>query len=79
MEQHDQEQPEMTVQEAADALGISVRGVQYRLKRGLLPGRSVAGRVWFIPREAVEQAKAAGRIPPGPKGPRRQQEAGTDE
>ncbi len=60
----------LTVAEAADALGISVRAVRKRLEAGSLRGENVAGRVWLIPRKEVEQAQALGRQKPGPK-PRR--------
>ncbi|MGD9892581.1 MAG: helix-turn-helix domain-containing protein [Dehalococcoidia bacterium] len=57
----------MTVDEAAAELGISPRGVRKRLEAGSLAGENVAGRVWLIPRVGVEQAKAQGRLRPGPK------------
>ncbi len=58
---------EMTAAEAADELGLTLRGVQYRLKRSILTGRLVAGRVWLIPRAEVDRAKREGRLPPGPR------------
>lgn len=43
--------------EAAEILGVSVARVAYRLKTGTLPGQKV-GRIWQIPREAVEKEAA---------------------
>ena len=63
----------LTVVEAAHELGLTVRGVQERVRRGLLRGERVSPRLWLIPREEVERAKAQGRLKPGPK-PRDQQE-----
>jgi excisionase family DNA binding protein len=57
----------LTVAQAARELGLSVRAVQYRLREGLLRGTNYGGRIWFIPREAVEEAKRRGRLKPGRK------------
>lgn len=64
----------MTPAEAAAEIGITQRAVQDRLKRGLLRGTNYGGRVWLIPREEVERAKALGPLKRGPK-PRKQQDA----
>ena len=61
----------LTTADAARELGISVRALQHRLKTGMLRGDNLGGRLWLIPREEVERAKAAGRLKPGPK-PKRQ-------
>ncbi len=57
----------MTPAQAALELGISERAVQHRLKAGLLRGDNYGGRIWLIPREEVERAKAVGKLKPGPK------------
>ncbi len=57
----------MTPAQAAEELGISVRGVQDRLKRGLLHGTNYGGRIWLIDRAEVERAKALGKLKRGPK------------
>jgi len=70
----------LTVTEAARELGLSATAVRYRLERGQLAGRRVHSRLWLIPREVVEQAKAAGRLTPGPKkGSKRHPRAGSKE
>lgn len=57
----------LTVVEAADALGLTVRGVQDRLKRGLMTGERVSPRLWMIPRAEVERWKEVGRLKRGRK------------
>ena len=57
----------MTVQQAAEALGMSRRGVQERIERGEMRAERLGNRVWAIPREEVERWKALGRQKPGPK------------
>jgi len=57
----------LTVQEAAVELGITVRGVQERLRRGAMQGERVTPRLWLIPRAEVERWKALGRQRPGRK------------
>jgi excisionase family DNA binding protein len=59
--------PLLTVQEAATELGITVRGIQERLKRGAMRGERVTPRLWLIPREEVERWKELGRQRPGRK------------
>jgi excisionase family DNA binding protein len=59
--------PLLTVQEAATELGITVRGVQERLKRGAMQGERVTPRLWLIPRDEVERWKVLGRQQPGRK------------
>ena len=56
-----------TVSEAAEMLGLSVRGLAHRLERGLMRGHKVNPRLWLIPREEVERWKALGRQQPGRK------------
>ncbi len=60
----------LTVQEAANELGITVRGVQERLRRGAMRGERVTARLWLIPRIEIERWKLLGRQRPGRK-PRR--------
>lgn len=57
----------LTVLEAADALGLTVRGVQDRLKRGLMRGERVSPRLWMVPRAEVERWQELGRQKPGRK------------
>ncbi|HEV2126148.1 MAG TPA: helix-turn-helix domain-containing protein [Chloroflexota bacterium] len=64
----------MTPAQAAEELGISERAVQHRLKVGLMRGDNYGGRIWLIPREEVERAKATGRMKPGPRKKPRAQE-----
>ena len=59
--------PLLTVQEAAVELGITVRGVQERLRRGAMQGERVTPRLWLIPRGEVERWKVLGRQRPGRK------------
>jgi excisionase family DNA binding protein len=57
----------MTVTEAAKELGMSVGALRMRLLRGHMRGTHVSPKLWLIPREEVERAKAEGRMKPGPK------------
>ncbi len=61
----------LTVAEAAQELGITVRGVQERLLRGAMRGERLTPRMWVIPREEVERWRGKGRLKPGrpPKEP----------
>ena len=61
----------LTVAEAAEELGISVRGVQERLLRGAMRGERLTPRMWVIPRDEVERWRDKGRLKPGR--PRKQQ------
>lgn len=54
----------MTVQEAAEALRLSVPGIQRRLQSGRMRGEKI-GRDWTIPRAEVERWKIIGRQKPG--------------
>jgi hypothetical protein len=60
----------VTVAEAAGELGLTVRGVQYRLKHGLLRGENIAGRAWLIPRAEIERAKGVRPRSPAPSSTR---------
>ena len=63
---------ELTVEEAAVELGMSVAGVRRRIQHGQMPARRIGARVLLIPREAVERARVEGKFRPGPaKGTRR--------
>jgi excisionase family DNA binding protein len=57
----------LTVAEVAEELGLTVRGVQDRLLRGLMRGERVSPRLWMVPRTEVERWKALGRQRPGRK------------
>jgi excisionase family DNA binding protein len=59
--------PMLTVAETAAELGITVRGVQDRLNRGLMAGERVSPRLWLISREEVERWKARGKLKAGRK------------
>ena len=67
----------LTIQEAARELELSVTGVHDRIRKGRLRGVQVSPRLWLVPREEVEHAKAAGRLKPGPK-PKREHPPGDD-
>ena len=60
----------LTVVEAAQALGLSPRGVLARLERGAMQGHRVNQRLWLVPRAEVERWQQTGRLKPGrkPKG-----------
>ncbi|MFN8558092.1 MAG: helix-turn-helix domain-containing protein [Dehalococcoidia bacterium] len=55
----------LTVAEAAQELGLTVRGVQERLLRGVMRGERLTPRMWVIPRTEVETWKERGRLKPG--------------
>ena len=57
----------VTVSEAAAELGLTVHAVAKRLRQGTMHGEQVHPRLWLIPREEVERAKAMGKLKPGPK------------
>ncbi len=64
----------LTVQETAEELGLTIRGVQNRLLRGSMQGERVSPRLWMIPRGEVERWRALGKQRPGRK-PRKQAES----
>ena len=55
----------LTVAEAAEELGLTVRGVQERLLRGAMRGERLTPRMWVIPREEVERWRGKGKMKPG--------------
>jgi excisionase family DNA binding protein len=57
----------MTVEEAAAALGLSVRAIRERIRRGDMRADRLGARVWAIPRDEVQKWQAIGRLKPGPK------------
>ncbi len=61
----------LTTTEAAAALGLTVRGVQDRIKAGILHAERVGARGWLIPQSEVERFRGMGKLKPGPK-PKRQ-------
>ena len=58
---------EMTVSEAAEALGIDPSVVRRRIRLGEMQARRVGPRLYLIPTEEVARHKAMGRLKPGPK------------
>jgi len=63
----EQERNMVTVAEAAQELGISVRAIQHRIERGQMKGERISARLWLIPRDEVERWKQLGRQRPGRK------------
>ena len=63
----EQERDYLTASEAAAALGLPLRTVQYRLRRGLMRGVAVNPRLWLVPRAEVERWQRQGKLRPGPK------------
>ena len=57
----------VTVAEAAEALDLTVGAVNRRLRLGQMRGHKVNARLWLVPIEELERAKAQGRLRPGPK------------
>jgi excisionase family DNA binding protein len=57
----------LTVTQAAAALGLSVRGLRFRIAHGQMAAEQVSPRLYLIPRAEVERWKALGRQKPGPK------------
>jgi excisionase family DNA binding protein len=57
----------LSVDEAAAALGLTVRAIRLRIQRGDMRAERIGMRVWAIPREEVERWRAIGRLKPGPK------------
>ena len=55
----------LTVQEAAQLLGLSRGSGRHRLTRGLMRGQSLAGRIWLIPTSEVERWQSAGLLSKG--------------
>lgn len=64
----------LTVQETAEELGITTRGVQHRLERGLMRGERVSPRLWMIPRTEVDRWREVGKLPRGRKPRKREGE-----
>lgn len=58
---------EMTIAEAAKALGMSEVGVRLRIRRGDMRARRMGARLWVIPAEEVERWRKLGKQRPGPK------------
>ena len=57
----------LSVDEAAAALGLTVRAIRLRIQRGDMRAERIGVRVWAIPREEVERWRAIGRLKPGPR------------
>ncbi len=60
----------VTVWQAAELLGLSVRGIRERITRGEMRAERLGARVWAIPVAEVERWKVIGRLKPGPKASR---------
>lgn len=56
-----------TAAEVATELGMTIRGVQDRLERGLMKGERVHARLWLIPEAEVRRQIALGKLKRGPK------------
>ncbi len=63
----------MTVAQAAAELGMSARAVRNRIERGEMKAERLNPRLLLIPRAEVDRWRVIGRLRPGPK-PRRQQD-----
>lgn len=57
----------ITVQQAANELRLSARGVRERIERGEMTADQLGPRLWAIAREEVERQRLIGRFKPGPK------------
>lgn len=57
----------MTVEQTAAALGLSVRAIRERIRRGDMRAERLGVRVWAVPRDEVERWQTIGRLKPGPK------------
>jgi len=53
----------LTIIEAAEALGLTVRRVQQMCKNGKIDGASKEGRNWVIPENAIAGVKQSGLLP----------------
>jgi excisionase family DNA binding protein len=58
---------EMTVTEAATALGVAEETIRKRIQRGDMQARRVGARVLLIPSEEVNRWREIGHAKPGPK------------
>ena len=63
----EQERDYLTASEAAAALELPLRTVQYRLRRGIMQGVPVNARLWLVPRAEVERWRGQGKLRPGRK------------
>jgi excisionase family DNA binding protein len=57
----------LTVSQAAAELGLSVRGLRFRIEHGQMAAEQVSPRLYLIPRAEVERWKALGQQKPGRK------------
>jgi len=57
----------VTVEQAAAALGLSVRAIRARIARGDMRAERLGQRVWAIPLAEIERWRDLGRQKPGPK------------
>jgi excisionase family DNA binding protein len=63
----------LTVAQAADVLGLSVRAVRNRIERGEMQAVRMNPRLLLIARSEVERWQGQGKMKPGPK-PRNRKE-----
>jgi excisionase family DNA binding protein len=49
---------ELTIEEAAQELGVTMEAVRKRLQREGMKGRNIGGRIWLVPRSEVERHRA---------------------
>lgn len=59
----------MTVQQAAEAWGVTVRQVQSYCTRGRVPGAQKFGMAWQIPADAAKPPTPARKTPAQPRPP----------
>ena len=57
----------LTVSQAAEALGLSRRGLHYRIERGDIHALQPSPRLFLVPKSEVERLRNTGKFRPGPK------------
>ena len=63
----DEELDVYTIEQAAEALGMSVGGIRLRIKRGDMIAQRIGARVLAIPGHEVRRWQEQGKLKPGPK------------
>ena len=58
---------EMTITEAATALGVAEETIRKRIQRGDMQARRVGARLLLIPEEEIHRWAQIGKVRPGPK------------
>jgi excisionase family DNA binding protein len=73
MAEEDRQREMFTVAEVAQLLGLSVRGVQDRIKKGEMQAEKITPRLYLVHRNEIERWKPVGKRkggrPPKPKEP----------